>query len=72
MEGMCEKCGVTFEEPSTDKGRNFLSWYYIIFKLLELIGQREVPSRVPILRTKLRIRQYDAILKKLCEELVWT
>jgi len=54
-----------------DKRRSFLSYYYIIFKLLELMGQKELLSKVPLLRTKLRIRQHDFIWKQLCEELDW-
>jgi len=44
----------------------------LIFKLLELMGQNELLARVPLLRTKLRIRLHDAIWKQLCEELDWT
>ena len=54
-----------------DKRRSFLSYYYIIFKLLEMMGQKELLSRVPLLRTKLRIRQHDFIWKQLCQELGW-
>ena len=61
-----------YPSVSTEKRRSFLSYYYIIFKLLELMGQRELLARVPLLRTKLRIRQHDAIWKQLCEELDWT
>ena len=65
---------ITQAYPSvpTDKRRSFLSYYYIIFKLLELMGQKELLPRVPLLRTKLRIRQHDTIWKQLCEELDWT
>ena len=35
-----------------DKRRSFLSYYYIIFKLLDMMGQKELLSRVPLLRTK--------------------
>jgi len=61
-----------YPSVSTDKRRSFLSYYYIIFKLLELMGQKELLPRVPLLRTKLRIRQHDAIWEQLCEELDWT
>ena len=54
-----------------DSRRSFLSYYYIIFKLLEMMGQKELLSRVPLLRTKLRVRQRDFIWKQLCQELGW-
>ncbi len=55
-----------------DKRRSFLNYYYILFKLLELMGQKELLPQVPLLRTRLRLRQHDLIWKKVCEELGWT
>lgn len=55
-----------------DKRRSFLNYYYVLFKLLELMGQTELLPQVPLLRTRLRLRQHDFIWKKLCEELGWT
>jgi hypothetical protein len=55
-----------------DKRRSFLNYYYILFKLLELMGQNELLPQVPLLRTHLRLRQHDLIWKKVCEELGWT
>ena len=36
------------------------------------MGQKELLPRVPILRTKLRIREHDFVWKQLCGELGWT
>ncbi len=47
-----------------DRRRSFLNYYYILFKLLELMGQNELLSQVPLLRTRLRLRQHDLIWKK--------
>ena len=55
-----------------DIRRSFLNYYYILFKLLELMGQTELLSRVPLLRTRLRLRQHDFLWKKVCDELGWT
>ncbi len=55
-----------------DKRRSFLNYYYILFKLLELMGQIELFPQVPLLRTRLRLRQHDFIWKKICDELEWT
>ena len=55
-----------------DRRRNFLNYYYILFKLLELMGQTELLPQVPLLRTRLRLRQHDFIWKKVCDELGWT
>ena len=55
-----------------DRRRSFLNYYYILFKLLELMGQTELLPQVPLLRTRLRLRQHDFIWKKICDELGWT
>ena len=55
-----------------DNRRSFMNYYYIIFKLLELMGQTELLPRVPLLRTRLCLRQHDFLWKKVCDELGWT
>jgi hypothetical protein len=55
-----------------DRRRSFLNYYYILFKLLELMDQTELIPQVPLLRTRLRLHQHDFIWKKLCDELGWT
>ena len=55
-----------------DSRRSFMNYYYILFKLLELMGQTELLPRVPLLRTRLRLRQHDFLWKKVCDELGWT
>ena len=55
-----------------DRRRSFLNYYYILFKLLELMDQSELLPQVPLLRTRLRLRQHDFIWKKVCDELGWT
>ena len=55
-----------------DRRRSFLNYYYILFKLLELMDQSELLPQVPLLRTRLRLRQHDFLWKKVCDELGWT
>ena len=55
-----------------DRRRSFLNYYYMLFKLLELMGETELLPQVPLLRTRLRLRQHDFIWKKVCDELGWT
>ena len=54
-----------------DRRRSFLNYYYILFKLLELMDQTELLPQVPLLRTRLRLRQHDFLWKKVCDELGW-
>ncbi len=61
-----------YHKIEKDKRRSFLNYYYILYKLLELMGQSELLPQVPLLRTRLRLRQHDFIWKSICEELEWT
>ena len=50
--------------------RSFLNYYYVIFKLLEVLKQDDLLPKIPLFK-KLRLRQHDALWKKICEELGW-
>ncbi len=51
----------------TDKRRSLLNYYYMLFKLLELMDQTELLPQVPLLRIRLRLRQHDFLWKKVCD-----
>ena len=55
-----------------DRCKNFLNYYYILSKLLHLMGQTELLPQAPPLRTRLRLRQHDFIWKRVCDEFGWT
>ena len=55
-----------------DRRMSFLNYYYLIYKLLELMGQTELMTQVPLLKTRLRIKQHDTIWNQVCEKLDWT
>ena len=55
-----------------DRRRSFLNYYYIIYKLLEFMGQTDLMLQVPLLRTRLRLRHHDLLWEKVCEKLGWT
>ena len=61
-----------WEGLATDERQSFLSYYYVIYKLLELMGQDELLPKVPLLKTPLRIRHHDIIWAQICDELNWT
>ena len=52
--------------------KSFLNYYYIIYKLLELMKESELLPKVPLIRTIVRLRQHDKIWKGICEELGWS
>ena len=53
-------------------GQSFPNYYYVVYKLLELMDEIELMCRVPLLRTPLRIRRHDKVWAKICDELGWT
>lgn len=59
-------------KDSTKGRQSFLSYYYVIYKLLDLMGQQELLPKVPLLRTTVRIRNHDTIWAQICDELGWT
>lgn len=61
-----------WDSISTDNRQSFLSYYYVIYKLLDLMGQEELLPQVPLLRTPLRIKSHDKIWAQICDELGWT
>ena len=55
-----------------DRSQNFLNYYFVVYKLLDLMDQTELLPKVPLLRTPLRLRRHDRIWRQVCEELGWT
>ena len=62
----------TYDDVNKDNRRSFMNYYYVIFKLLELAGERELMNLVPLLRTPTRIRQHDLLWLQICDALGWT
>ena len=50
---------------------NFLNYYYTVYKLCELLNQREFLSYFPMLKDREKRIEQDEIWKKICEELNW-
>ena len=66
---MIDRMWCTIEK---DRGISFLNYYYISFKSLELMGQTELMLQVPLLKTRLRLRQHDTLRNQVCEKLGWS
>ena len=50
---------------------NFLNYYYTIYKLCELLGERQFLPYFPMLKDRSKRIEQDEIWKKICEELNW-
>ena len=50
---------------------NFLNYYYTVYKLCELLDQKQFLENFPMLKDQCKRVEQDEIWKKICEELDW-
>jgi hypothetical protein len=50
---------------------NFLHYYYVLFKLFELLGEDDYLKEIPMLKDRDKLIEQDNIWKKICAELDW-
>ena len=50
---------------------NFLHYYYVLYKLFELLGENHYLQEIPMLKDREKLIEQDTIWKKICEELDW-
>jgi len=51
---------------------NFLNYYYVLFKLCELLKEKKFLPYFPMLKDQTKRIEQDVIWKKICKELNWT
>ena len=50
---------------------NFLNYYYVLYKMCELLDEKKYLSYFPMLKDPVKIMEQDDIWKKICKELKW-
>ena len=50
---------------------NFLNYYYVLFKLCELLGEEKYLNEIPMLKDREKLIEQDDIWKKMCGILKW-
>lgn len=50
---------------------NFLHYYYVLYKLFELLDQMSYIQHIPMLKDREKLIEQDTIWKKICDELDW-
>ena len=50
---------------------NFLNYYYVLYKMCELLGETQFLSYFPMLKDPVKRIEQDDIWKKICKELHW-
>ena len=50
---------------------NFLNYYYVLYKMCELLGENKFLAYFPMLKDPVKRIEQDEIWKKICKELSW-
>jgi len=50
---------------------NFLHYYYVLYKLFELLDEISYLKEIPMLKDREKLIEQDTIWRKICEELNW-
>jgi hypothetical protein len=71
LKRMFEAIQRPFERHCPQEQTNFLSYWYVIYKFLELLGAYDVLPYLTLLKGKPKLQKQDAIWKKICADLGW-
>ena len=61
-----------FETVCPRNRKNFFSYNYVLYKFCELLGEREMMSLFPLLKSREKLYQQDCIWKDICRITGWT
>ena len=50
---------------------NFLHYYYVLYKLFELLGETSYLKEIPLLKDREKLIDQDSIWSKICQDLNW-
>lgn len=75
MEEMCRLCFIAiqpaFEEHCPSERKNFLSYYYVLYRLFEMFGLDQLLPNFVLLKGRDKLIKQDQIWKKICHSLDW-
>jgi hypothetical protein len=71
LRNMFEQIQVPFLKHSPASRKNFLSYSYVIHKMLQLLGEDRYLCYFPLLKNREKLHQQEQIWTKICEELQW-
>jgi len=60
-----------YAQSCPDYRINFLNYYYVLYKLLELLGETKYLTDIPLLKDREKLIEQDEIWKKICNILFW-
>lgn len=68
---MFQQIQTPFEKHAPKERKNFLSYSYTIHKMLQLLGQDHLVSKLPLLKSREKLYQQDMIWVGVCKSLGW-
>jgi hypothetical protein len=54
-----------------DNRKNFIAYFYVIYKIFELLGMDDHMQYCSLLKTREKLVEYDSVWKKICKDLKW-
>ena len=60
-----------YAQSCPDYRINFLNYFYVLYKLLELLGEDKYLPDIPLLKDREKLIEQDEIWKKICNILNW-
>lgn len=69
LRSMFRDIQIPFEKHKPKNRSNFLSYSYCLYKFCELLGEHEYLELFPLLKSREKLFQQDAIWKNICKEL---
>ena len=68
---MFKEIQIPFREVCPSNRKNFLSYYYVLHKFVELLDITALKSSFPLLKSREKLHEQDKIWKKICNILKW-
>ena len=72
LRSMFKEIQAPFLKHKPASRRNFLSYSYCIYKMLQLLEKDEYLKHFPLLKSRVKLHVQDEIWFKICEDLKWT
>lgn len=71
LRSMFKEIQVPFLNHAPTDRKNFLSYSYVLYKFLQLLGEDKYLKYFPLLKSRVKLFSQEQIFKKICEELGW-
>lgn len=71
LRSMFKQIQAPFMKVCPKNRKNFLSYSYVLYKFVELLGLDDFKSQLTVLRSREKLQNQEAIWRNICKELNW-